>query len=670
MVGAEPLPTAWPYGATSVELKKRVEEARVLAVGAGGIGCELLKTLALGGFRHIEVIDMDTIETSNLNRQFLFRKRHVGQSKALVAAEAVRAMRPGIEVKAYQGNVKERQYDVDFFRRFDCVLNGLDNLEARRHVNRLCLAAGVPLVESGTAGYLGQVSAHIKGRTECFECQPKPAPKTFPVCTLRNTPDKPIHCVVWAKEMLFPLLFGAAEASDLNDSSAADKEGEDGDAAGPADDPSFYKRRDGETSRQYAERVFRQQYGVKIEELRGMDDLWRSRPAPQPLDLDSLLPQAQGQQANGGAGAGAGGSACKALGLADAHAVWTVAQNAALFLQAVQQFLDDRPEEIGAAQFDKDDTLAVEFVTAAANLRAACYGIPMQSLFDTKGMAGNIIHAIATTNAIVSGLIVLEALKLLAGAPEACHTSFLHQQVSGSKRLISRMAAPEPSPACMVCGTATAQLALDTGSWTLQQLVDKVLKRRLALIAPSITCGNFTYEEGEGLEEDEVEFYRGMLPRPLSQLPSGGLANGSILEVGDQEQHFKAQLIISHREDWDEEQHPEGFELSGSLPAAQAAPPAAAAAAPAAGPVAGEPPAGPSAAAAPASMAPLQETEDGVVLLSSDEEGDGTEPATAAATAGVGKRKASQPPAAEDGAAKRAHVEEAGDGAVIDLLDD
>lgn len=57
-----------------------------------------------------------------------------------------------------QGNVKEPRFGVDFFRRFDCVLNGLDNLEARRHINRLCLAAGVPLVESGTAGYLGQVN--------------------------------------------------------------------------------------------------------------------------------------------------------------------------------------------------------------------------------------------------------------------------------------------------------------------------------------------------------------------------------------------------------------------------------------------------------------------------------------------------------------------------------
>lgn len=65
--------------------------------------------------------------------------------------------------------------------------------------------------------------------------------------------------------------------------------------------------------------------------------------------------------------------------------------------------------------FTQDDDLAVDFVTAASNLRAECYSIPTQSLFEAKGMAGNIIHAIATTNAIVSGLIVTEALKLLAG---------------------------------------------------------------------------------------------------------------------------------------------------------------------------------------------------------------------------------------------------------------
>lgn len=77
--------------------------------------------------------------------------------------------------------------------------------------------------------------------------------------------------------------------------------------------------------------------------------------------------------------------------------------------------------------FDKDDQLAVEFVTAASNLRSHCFNIPMQSLFDAKGIAGNIVHAIATTNAVISGLIVLEALKLLTDNLESCRYVCLFQ---------------------------------------------------------------------------------------------------------------------------------------------------------------------------------------------------------------------------------------------------
>lgn len=68
-------------------------------------------------------------------------------------------------------------------------------------MNRLCLVAGVPLIESGSAGYLGQVSVIVKGKTECYDCVPKSAQKTFPNCTIRNTPSEPIHCVVWAKAL-------------------------------------------------------------------------------------------------------------------------------------------------------------------------------------------------------------------------------------------------------------------------------------------------------------------------------------------------------------------------------------------------------------------------------------------------------------------------------------
>lgn len=92
-------------------------------------------------------------------------------------------------------------YGISFFQRFNLVLNALDNRQARNHVNRMCLTANVPLIESGTAGYDGQVELIMKGKTQCYECTPKAAQKSFPGCTIRNTPSEPIHCIVWAKHL-------------------------------------------------------------------------------------------------------------------------------------------------------------------------------------------------------------------------------------------------------------------------------------------------------------------------------------------------------------------------------------------------------------------------------------------------------------------------------------
>ncbi len=78
--------------------------------------------------------------------------------------------RPGAKITAHHDNVKSAAFGPTFFSQFDVVLNGLDNMDARRHVNRLCLTAGVPLVESGTAGYLGQARAGaltVRTRSAC-----------------------------------------------------------------------------------------------------------------------------------------------------------------------------------------------------------------------------------------------------------------------------------------------------------------------------------------------------------------------------------------------------------------------------------------------------------------------------------------------------------------------
>jgi ubiquitin-like 1-activating enzyme E1 B len=124
-----------------MSISSDILKQKLLVVGAGGIGCELLKNLAMAGFLDIEVvsnraeisilflqIDLDTIDVSNLNRQFLFRREHVGMPKAQVAAEAVRAMRPNMKIVYHHDSIFNSKYDITFFKSFAVVLNALDNL--------------------------------------------------------------------------------------------------------------------------------------------------------------------------------------------------------------------------------------------------------------------------------------------------------------------------------------------------------------------------------------------------------------------------------------------------------------------------------------------------------------------------------------------------------------
>ena len=205
---------------------KTIERVKLLIVGSGGIGVEILKNVILSGFREITLIDLDTIDVSNLNRQFLFNKCHVGQSKSLVAASiSVKNFSHSpelINIKPIHDSIMNSEYDVDFFKSFQIVVNALDNRSARSHVNRMCLAANVPLIESGSEGYLGQLSLIKKNVSACYECDgPRQDQKTYASCTIRNTPSLPIHCIVWAKH-LFAQLFGEQDADndvspDMND---------------------------------------------------------------------------------------------------------------------------------------------------------------------------------------------------------------------------------------------------------------------------------------------------------------------------------------------------------------------------------------------------------------------------------------------------------------------
>ncbi|KAJ0411679.1 hypothetical protein ATCC90586_002063 [Pythium insidiosum] len=566
MTGTQALETA-----LTSDLFQRVRDAKILVVGAGGIGCELLKNLVLSGFLHIHLIDLDTIDVSNLNRQFLFRSHHVGQPKALVAKEIATRFNPSAQIVAHHGNIKSSQFGIDYFGQFALVFNALDNVDARKHVNRLCLATNTPLIESGTTGYLGQVHVIKKGETECYECTAKVTQKVYPICTIRSTPDKMVHCIVWAKEC-YKLLFGKAQDSMLYEDPSGEERSVFMDLVTRADDMAF----DDASVQAYAKGVFRGLFELEIRKKLEMKVYKTAANVPEPLVLETVVAadtaataqqeqeqEQQQQQWND-------------------RKLWSVAECARRFMGCIARVLqsEESRAHLGSLEFDKDDAIAMEFVTAAANLRAAVFKISMESLYSCKGIAGNIIPAIATTNAIVAGIQVLEAFKILrAAAPiaETCKYTYCNRAWDSRGVLLNPVALSKPNPKCYVCSKQMVELAIDTQQTLLRQLVEKVLKKRLGVNEPTVSIGaNTIYEEGEDAEESLAV----NLDKRLVDLPGKGIHHDTIISVEDFSQDFQCSIRVLHRDAADfGEKATELFALGGEIEQADAAMAAAVAAA-------------------------------------------------------------------------------------------
>ena len=177
-------------------------------VGAGALGCELIKAYALMGIGCSEdgkvfCTDNDNIEVSNLNRQFLFRQANVNHSKSATACKIAKEMNKDLNVKDFMTRVgpdTEATFNDDFWESLHFVVNAVDNIHARLYVDQRCVWYEKPLLESGTLGTKANSQMIVPHKTQCYGDSQDPPEEAIPMCTLRNFPNQIEHCIEWGRD--------------------------------------------------------------------------------------------------------------------------------------------------------------------------------------------------------------------------------------------------------------------------------------------------------------------------------------------------------------------------------------------------------------------------------------------------------------------------------------
>ncbi|TFK74422.1 ubiquitin activating enzyme [Pluteus cervinus] len=457
------------------KFQEKIGNHRQFLVGSGAIGCEMLKNwsmigLATGPQGIIHVTDLDTIEKSNLNRQFLFRPKDLGKFKSEVAAAAVSAMNPDLKGKILPkqepvGGTTEEIYGDAFFDGIDGVTNALDNIKARLYMDQRCVFYRKPLLESGTLGTKGNTQVVIPDLTESYASSQDPPEKETPSCTIKNFPNAINHTIEWSRTQFDNLFIKPAQAvnaylsdpnyleNTLKYSGQHKEQIEQLHAYLVGSKPLTF-----EECIIWARLQFERDYNNEIQQLlfslpkdaltstgqpfwsgpkRAPDPLTFS--SSDPVHLEYIIAAANLHAFN----YGLRGETDPAIfrKIADTVIVPEFTPRSGVKVQVnenepvPQAGGSDDPDDLTdltsklpapsslagyrltPVEFEKDDDTNhhIDFITAASNLRASNYGITIADRHTTKQIAGKIIPAIATTTSLVTGLVCLELYKIIDG---------------------------------------------------------------------------------------------------------------------------------------------------------------------------------------------------------------------------------------------------------------
>jgi ubiquitin-activating enzyme E1 len=373
--------------------KDKLIDSEFFIVGSGAIGCELLKNLAFLNIKKIIVTDPDIIEKSNLSRQFLFRQDDIGKHKSEIASKCIKEMKPQLEIEYMFEKVSNENLtftnNILSSKSLTGVFNALDNIEARKFMDNQCYNFDKPLFESGTLGIKGNTQPVIPYLTETYSNSNDPVvEKSFAVCTIKHFPNEIHHTIHWALDQFE---FFNKKTGDINTNNL-------------------------ESCVNYARQLFDENYKNQIVKLlnefpenslnsEGKPFWSAGKRCPKPIqfDINNVLHFEYIKSTII--------LLCKSVGI-------NYDLNDETLKIIINDYDSNRVSDfkvIYPQEFNKDDdnNYHVSFVTSASNLRAHNYGIEPADFYTTKGIAGRIIPAVATTTSIVSGLITIEMIKYL-----------------------------------------------------------------------------------------------------------------------------------------------------------------------------------------------------------------------------------------------------------------
>jgi ubiquitin-like 1-activating enzyme E1 B len=452
-------------------------DKKLLVVGAGGIGCELLKNLVMTGFKDISIVDLDKVEKSNLNRQFLYTSESIGKYKSEMAKAAIEKMREDLRLTAYVGNIKNlTMFDHEFFKKFNVILNALDNIDARTYINTICVDFNIPLVNSGTEGFLGGVSCHMKGLSPCYNCIPRSNDKKYPVCSIRSKPEKIEHCVAWAKA-LFELIYCQGSNGNLLEDYNIDSINQE---------------------------AFDKLFNTEIIEIK------ETKPINELLSGDICYDEFNTK-----------------LYIYDDNDDISLENLMSIFFASASRLIKKAYDK-----FDKENKDIVNFVYASSNLRAYNFSIKKESRFKIKEIAGNIIPAIASTNAVIAAIQTLEAVKLIQGMK-----NFKNVSLTKDKKITSILSTSEMiSKECVICSENKhlSTIELNFKTYAVDDFI-KLLKTEFELDGFMVTLN-----KNEVIYDDEDSYNDDEPIKTFSELVSENMCKINVMKGDD-----KLQFLVS-----------------------------------------------------------------------------------------------------------------------------